>query len=59
MWSFIIIIAVIAIIALLFMGSKDNGNQAFGAYIIGNLLPALVKIGIVIGVIVLIFKACS
>lgn len=59
MWTFIIIVAVIAVIALLFMGSKDDGNQTFGAYIIGNLLPALVKIGIVIGVIVLIFKACN
>ncbi|MDX8572650.1 hypothetical protein OZ666_13240 [Elizabethkingia sp. HX QKY] len=59
MWTIIIILAIIAIIALLLLNSNEDSNQALGAYFLGNLLPALVKLAIMIGVIVLIVKACS
>ncbi|MCL1691626.1 hypothetical protein CMT57_01560 [Elizabethkingia anophelis] len=59
MWTVIIILAIIAVIALLFLNSNEDGNQAFGAYLLGNLLPALVKLAIMVGVIVLLVKACS
>ncbi|UKY90919.1 hypothetical protein [Elizabethkingia anophelis] len=51
--------AIIAVIALLFLNSNEDGNQALGAYLLGNLLPALVKLAIMLGVIVLLVKACS
>ncbi|MDV3747089.1 hypothetical protein CMU21_04515 [Elizabethkingia anophelis] len=59
MWTVIIILVIIAVIALLFLNSNEDGNQALGAYLLGNLLPALVKLAIMVGVIVLLVKACS
>ncbi|MCT3647126.1 hypothetical protein HZQ44_02915 [Elizabethkingia anophelis] len=59
MWTVIIILAIIAVIALLFLNSNEDGNQVLGAYLLGNLLPALVKLAIMVGVIVLLVKACS
>ena len=59
MWTVIIILAIIAVIALLFLNSNEDGNQALGAYLLGNLLPTLVKLAIMVGVIVLLVKACS
>lgn len=59
MWTVILVIAGIAIVALLLLNSKEEGEQATGAYMLGALVPALIKLSIMVGVIVLIVKACS
>ncbi|AQW98553.1 hypothetical protein CMU73_10865 [Elizabethkingia anophelis] len=59
MWIIISILIAIAVISFLLMNSKDEDNQRTGAYVLGNIMPALVKIALVIGVVVLIVKACS
>lgn len=54
MWIIISILIAVAVISFLLMNSKDEDNQRTGAYVLGNIMPALV-----IGVIVLLVKACS
>lgn len=59
MWTTIIILGVVAIIGFLLLNSKEEGEQAVGAYTLGAFLPALIKLSIFIGIIVLIVRACS
>lgn len=59
MWIIISILVAVAVISFLLMNSKDEDSQRTGAYVLGNIMPALVKIALVIGVIVLLLKACS
>lgn len=59
MWTVIIILAFIAIIGWGLLNSKEEGEQATGAVILGSILPNLVEIALTVGFIVLVVKACS
>lgn len=59
MWITIIVLGIIAVIGLLLMNSKEEGEQAVGAYTLGALLPALIKVVTVVGVILAFIRACS